>query len=58
MWLIDVKTMKSGDSFGELALLNNNPRAATIKCETECSFAVIHKVDYDNFIKKLHSKMT
>ena len=58
MWLIDVKTMKSGDSFGELALINKSTRAATIKCNTECSFAVIHKTDYDNFIKKLHNKMT
>lgn len=58
MWLVNVKTMKSGDSFGELALVNNSPRAATIKCETDCSFAVIHKPDYDNFIKKLHNKMT
>ena len=58
IWFIDVKTMKPGDSFGELALKNNNTRLATIKCETECSFAVIHKKDYDSFIKKVHNKMS
>jgi CRP-like cAMP-binding protein len=29
-WLIDVKVMKAGESFGELALKNDAPRAATI----------------------------
>lgn len=28
-----LKTYKSGESFGELALMYNAPRAATIKCE-------------------------
>jgi CRP-like cAMP-binding protein len=33
-------------SFGELALNNNQPRAATITCKTDCHFAVMNKVDY------------
>ena len=28
---------------GELALKTNEPRAATIKCATECKFLVINK---------------
>lgn len=36
-WLINVKTMLSGDTFGELALKSDDSkRAATIKCETMC----------------------
>lgn len=36
----------SGKSFGELALITNKPRAATIKCLTECHFAVMNKINY------------
>lgn len=32
--------------FGELGLLENNPRAATIKCLKACSFLVIAKADF------------
>ena len=38
-----VKTYISGESFGELALLNNKPRAANIVCLEECDFAVLSK---------------
>ena len=53
---MEVKVMHSGDSFGELALKNNAPRAATIHCKTKSSFAVINKPDYDRFLKKMHHK--
>ncbi len=29
---LEVVTLRSGKSFGELALIKNKPRAATIKC--------------------------
>ena len=29
-WFNQMKMLKSGDSFGELALINDEPRAATI----------------------------
>lgn len=32
-----------GSIVGELALKTNEPRAATIKCATECKFLVINK---------------
>lgn len=30
--------MKSGNSFGEIALIYNAPRSASVKTITECSF--------------------
>ena len=38
-----VSEMNEGESFGELALLNDAPRAATIECTTECHFAIMDK---------------
>ncbi|CAI2385273.1 unnamed protein product [Moneuplotes crassus] len=38
-----VAVLKSGDSFGELALISLKPRAATIRCLTACKFAVLSK---------------
>ncbi len=50
---IEVTTLKSGKSFGELALIKNKPRAATIICQEVCHFAVISKADYTKVLKKI-----
>jgi CRP-like cAMP-binding protein len=47
---LKVGTAESGGSFGELALLKETPRAASVLCETDCSFGVINKVDYVRII--------
>ncbi len=47
---IEVATLKAGKSFGELALIKNRPRAATIKCSEACHFAVINKADYTKML--------
>ena len=44
--------LKSGDSFGELALINHEPRAATIKCISSCYLAVLSKEDYAKVLRK------
>lgn len=36
-------TLRSGKSFGEIALIKNQPRAASIKTIEECHFAVMSK---------------
>jgi CRP-like cAMP-binding protein len=48
--------LKNGKSFGELALINNKPRAATVKCLTDCHFAVLSKPDFEALLKKLEVK--
>jgi hypothetical protein len=42
------KVVELGENvaFGELALLENNPRAATIKCESSCELLVIKSSDF------------
>eukprot|EP01017_Pseudomicrothorax_dubius_P044050 TRINITY_DN7413_c0_g2_i1.p1 TRINITY_DN7413_c0_g2~~TRINITY_DN7413_c0_g2_i1.p1 ORF type:complete len:198 (+),score=38.04 TRINITY_DN7413_c0_g2_i1:110-703(+) len=36
-----VKESVAGESFGELALMNNKPRKATIRCLEDCHFATL-----------------
>jgi CRP-like cAMP-binding protein len=45
----------SGQSFGELALINSKPRAATIKCPSDTHFAVLSKLDYTKILGKIES---
>jgi len=45
-----------GDSFGEQALLNSKPRAATVKCAGPCFFAVMNRSDYEKSLGKIQKK--
>ncbi|KAL4489282.1 hypothetical protein ABPG72_006346 [Tetrahymena utriculariae] len=49
--LMLVKKLKEGKSFGELALIYNKPRLATIKCSKKCTFAVLEKNQYLEILK-------
>ncbi|XP_064401623.1 uncharacterized protein LOC135347525 [Halichondria panicea] len=44
----------AGASFGELALLHNDRRRATIVCNEDCEFLKIDKPDYDEVLRKNH----
>ena len=44
-------SLSIGSAFGELALLNNQPRAATIRAHTDLTLAVLQKDDYDRILK-------
>lgn len=46
--MIEVAVLSDGQSFGELALISNKPRAASIKTKSNCYFAVLNKEDYQN----------
>ena len=39
----EVKILKDGDSFGELALISKKTRSASILCKEDCYFAVLEK---------------
>ncbi len=42
-----MKVLEAGLAFGELALINNAPRMASIICESEdCGFAVLNKKEF------------
>ena len=50
--LAEVKVSKAGDSFGELALLEHKPRAATIITLEDTHFAVLEKEYYNQILSK------
>ena len=51
--LTEVLRLKSGASFGELALEQNKPRSASIKCIEDCHLAVLDKADYKRILAQL-----
>lgn len=52
-WFIEIKKLHSGDYFGELALINNAPRVATITTIEPSSFAVIDRETYKKVLMKI-----
>lgn len=54
--LQEVRQLLSGESFGELALITNNTRAATVICKSDCHFAVLEKSDYLRILGKLEQQ--
>jgi CRP-like cAMP-binding protein len=53
LWFTVACVWKEGLTFGEWALTNNSPRAASVLSITECELAAISKEDYDKVIKKI-----
>ena len=54
--LITVAHLDTGMAFGELALIKEQPRAASVLCEVDTHFAVLSKEDYLNIIGKIESR--
>lgn len=54
--LKSVATTKKGDAFGELSLLTNKPRAATIKAKTMTHCATLNRDDYEKIILPIEEK--
>merc|ERR1712096_97175 len=50
--MIEMAVLEAGYSFGELALVNHEPRSATIKCLENCYFAVLSRNDFEVILGK------
>ena len=48
----DVADLHAGESFGEVALLTNKPRGATVTALIDCDFAVLEKLDFDRILSR------
>ena len=51
-WTIESCKIETGGSFGELALISNNPRAASVVCIKDCYFATLDKTAYKRVLQK------
>jgi len=49
--VIKIQTYIPGESFGELALLYNAPRAASIKAKTEAVLFALDRATFNNIVK-------
>lgn len=55
-WFVEIKKLRSGESFGELALIKDAPRAATITATENTSFVVIDREAYVKVLLKIELK--
>ena len=55
-WFIDAARLKTGDSFGEKALLEDQPRAATIVTLKTSYFAVLDRASFRNCLMKIENR--
>ena len=53
---IEVEQLPPESSFGELALISNKRRSATIRAKTDCYFAILEKEDYQKIYGALQIK--
>lgn len=50
--LTEVRVLPAGAAFGELALMSNKPRAATIIAKEDTYFACLDKEPFDKILSK------
>ena len=53
----EVRILSFGDCFGELGLIDDKPRAASVLCRRETHLAVLEKTDYVRILSKAHGHM-
>jgi adenylate kinase len=49
--LVPIAELKSGDYFGETALVFNIDRTCGVRTAEKCLFLTVHRTDFDNFLK-------
>ena len=54
--MIKVAELSKGQSFGELALLNNSKRAATVVAIEDCDFGVLSKENFEKVVGQMLRK--
>lgn len=62
-YFIEISQLQTGQSFGELALIEQKPRMASIRCLQDTFFAVLSKKDFNKVLgviekKKYNEKVT
>ena len=54
----EVAQLTVGGAFGELALIYDKPRMATVKCIERCHFIVLSKTEYNHALKEIDRRKT
>ena len=47
-----ISSMGAGEFFGEMALLEELPRTATVTCEKDCELLLMYKIRFDSLLEK------
>ena len=55
-WFVDCSRLTTGSSFGEMALLVDAPRAATIVALKDCYMAVLDRQDFKRCLLKIENR--
>ncbi len=50
--VFELKILGKGENFGELALINNKPRQATVVCKEDCELAILEKKDFEDILSR------
>jgi CRP-like cAMP-binding protein len=54
--MVQVAILEIGTGFGELALMNDEPRSATIDTIEDCQFATLSKNDFKEVMDKVYKR--
>lgn len=55
-WFVDTSRLATGQSFGEMALLDDTPRAATIVAIKDCYMAVLDRHNFKQCLAKIENR--
>jgi CRP-like cAMP-binding protein len=55
--MIKICSLTTGAGFGELALINDAPRTASVITEIKTELIRVDKLDYDRIMKSSHEKV-
>ncbi len=54
---VDIDALKAGDFFGEMALVDNEPRSATVVCVTACHLFMLDKDAFMNLLQNASAQV-